>query len=205
MLRHSDNVTQFPTRNRAGRVVAQRRTPHHHIAAPRIPIRRNENLVAKYLEVAADAALPPDPVDCLRTTIRRHQQEMEIGASRFALRKVDDALARIASAQTIHEGIYEACLYSLTELEEIEPLPDAMRALIAEYLKALVPELDPDRFEQARATVASLTGSGALQFVDTLVFLRRHLQQACHDLSRLSHVGFTVLPKWAPPSFDRKT
>lgn len=106
----------------------------------------------------------------------REQEDIEKRACTFAVRKVDEALAVIAGAYTCHEGIYDACLYSLLGLEEVEQLPLAAQSHIVKFLAALAPESGLDRDDQARAAAASLTEKEALQFTSDLLRLRHRLE-----------------------------
>lgn len=104
------------------------------------------------------------------------QGTIEKRACSFAVRKLDEALAMIAAAYTCHEGIYGACVHNLLDLGEIDQLPPAAQSLLAEFLKALIPEPGLNRVDQVLATVVSLTESEALQFVGDLSCLRHRLQ-----------------------------
>lgn len=104
------------------------------------------------------------------------QGTIEKRACSFAVRKLDEALAMIVAAHTCHEGIYRACVHNLLDLGELDQLPPEAQSLLAEFLKPLIPESGSNRVDQVLATVASLTESEALQFVDDLSCLRQRLQ-----------------------------
>lgn len=202
MLKNVDNVTLFPGHPATRLAVAEEAPVFHHIQAQAVPASMNEKFIAKYLEIAALDTLSHEQAKRMRTVVKRKQRKIEVQACSFALHKVDEALAMIGNAYTRHEGIYGACLYSLLDLDDIEQLPLATQVSIAVFLNTLAPEADMDRFDQARATVASLTETGVLQFIDDLLSLRQHLEEVRLELYKPIHGGFSGLIKWAPPSFD---
>lgn len=119
--------------------------------------------------------------------VTREQRDMERRACAFAMQKVDGALAVIAAAYTLHEGIYHAFLDGLLGLEEIDQLPLAAQSSLIGFLSELVPDFGPAGIDQVRAAVSLLSESEALQLVDNLLDVRLQLEQIYLSLGASMH------------------
>lgn len=95
-------------------------------------------------------------------------------ALRFGARKLREALLKLESGKTRHEGLYAAFVDDIQWLADMdEDFPDEIRSAIAGLNQLLTRMPGDDRVSRARATISQLTPREAEALANLVVLLVR--------------------------------